>query len=408
LSKENFIVSLDIGTSQIRAIVAELEQIGTMQVVGVGTAPAKGIKKGAVIDIDYAVDSIRQAVEQAERMVGINISEVYVGVSGNHISLQSGRGVIAVSNEDREIGEQEIERVLQASKVVSLPPERAIIDVVPKQFIVDGQDQIHNPQGLVGVRLEVDSIIITGTKTILHNLTRAVQRAHLEVAGLVFLPMAISEFCLTEDEKHLGVVLADLGAGTISLAVYQQGHLAGTAMIPVGGEYITSDIAYGLRIQTEQAEEIKCKHGVAAKDFANKHITFDVKPIGSKKEQTVTQVDLAEIIEPRIAEMFYLIRQQVKALGFPDEPAGGYVLTGGVMETAQIAHVAHKYLGQAVRIASPEKIGVIGSSYLGGVSIIHYLCKRGLVQPSARTSRPKKKSAPSAFERVKAWISEFI
>lgn len=412
MSNEDFIISLDIGSSQVRVIVAEVNPDRTTHIVGVGTAESRGMKKGAIINIDQAVQSIRKAVDHAERMVGIEISEVYVGVSGNHVSLQPSHGVVAVSSEDREISYHDIDRVLQAARVIALPPERAIIEVVPKQFIVDGLDDIHDPHGMIGVRLEVDAIIVTGGKTIIHNLLRCVEKADLSIAGMVFLPLAVSELCLSADEKNLGVVMVDIGGGTTTLTVFQQGHLAGTSVIPIGGEYITNDIAIGLRIQTDAAETIKCKYGVASKDHAEIKETFQVQTIGTSRERTVTQLELAQIIEPRVEEMFHLIQQQVKAMGFPDEPAGGYVLTGGVMATSHILEAAQKQLGTAVRIATPKNIGMKEPSYTGGVGMIHYLQKRGIPQVTEpRTAHPprqKRQRGSSPLERVKSWLSEFI
>jgi cell division protein FtsA len=412
LSNEDFVIALDLGSSQVRVIVAEINPDGTTHIVGVGTADSLGMKKGAIINIDQAVQSIREAVDHAERMVGIEISEVYIGVSGHHVSLQPSHGVVAVASEDREIGYHDIDRVLQAARVIAIPPERAIVEVVPKQFIVDGLDDIRDPNGMIGVRLEVDALIVTGAKTIIENLLRCIERANLSIAGMVFLPLAVSELCLSTDEKNLGVVVADIGGGTTTLTVFQQGHLAGTSVIPIGGEYITNDIAIGLRTQTSTAEEVKCKYGVASKDFADVNETFQVQTIGTTRERTVTQLELSQIIEPRLEEMFHLIKQQVKAMGFSDEPAGGYVLTGGVMATKQIIHVAQSQLGAAVRIAVPKNIGVKEPAYTGGVGMIHYLQKRGVLQPTnprpAHPPRQKGKRPPSALERVKSWLSEFI
>ncbi|MGA8943190.1 MAG: cell division protein FtsA [Thermoactinomyces sp.] len=413
MSNQDFVISLDIGSSQVRVIVAEVNADGTPHIVGVGTAESQGMKKGAIINIDQAVQSIREAVDHAERMVGIEISEVYVGISGHHISLQPSHGVVAVSSEDREIGYHDIDRVLQASRVIALPPERAIIEVVPKQFIVDGLDDIKDPNGMVGVRLEVDAIIVTGTKTIMTNLLRCVERADLNIAGMVFLPLAASELCLSNDEKNLGVVMVDIGGGTTTLTVYRQGFLAGTSVIPIGGEYITNDIAIGLRTQTSRAEEVKCQYGVASKEFAKTDETFKVQTIGTSRERIVTQLELAQIIEPRLEEMFQLVRQQVKAMGFSDEPAGGYVLTGGVMATRHILDVAQSQLGAAVRIATPQNIGVKEPSYTGGVGMIYYLHQRGAFQVESNRSthhppRQKKQRKQSAFEKMKSWFSEFI
>ncbi|QKG84764.1 cell division protein FtsA [Kroppenstedtia pulmonis] len=411
MSSGEFIVSLDIGTSKVRVIVAEVTEEST-QIVGVGSAVAKGTKKGAIIDIDQAIQSIREAVDHAERMVGFDITKVYVGVSGNHVSLQSSHGVVAVSSENREIGTQDIERVMQAARVVALPPERAIIEVVPKQFVVDGLSDIQDPYGMIGVRLEVDAIIVTGSKTIIHNMLRCVEKASLSVAGIILLPIAASELCLSMDEKNMGVVMADIGGGATSLAMFQQGHLAATSVLPIGGDYITNDIAIGLRAQTETAEKLKRKYGVAMVKEASNDIVFQVPTIGSNKEQEVNQEELAMIIEPRVEEMFHLIREQVVSLGFPAEPAGGYVLTGGVTSIPHILGVAQDQLGSAVRIVSPKYIGVQDPSFTSGVGMIHYIQKRWMLrmvkENSQSQSSQKKKRGPSTLERVKSWFSEFI
>lgn len=410
MSAQDYIVSLDIGSSQVRVIVAEVSRDGATNIVGVGTAESKGMKKGAITNIDQAVTSIRNAVTNAERMAGIEISEVYVGISGSHVSLQQSHGVVAVSNEDKEIGYPDIDRVLQAARVIALPPERAIIEVVPKQFIVDGLEEINDPNGMIGVRLEVDAIIVTGAKTIIHNILRCVERANLSVAGMVFLPLAVSELCLSADEKKLGVVMVDIGGGTTTLTLFQHGHLAGTSVVPIGGEHVTNDIAYILRIQSDLAEEVKCQHGVASIEHASLKETFQVKQIGSNQDQTFSRHELAQIMEPRIEEMFHFIRHYVKGMGLSGEPAGGYVLTGGVMSTPQILHIAQKQLGAATRIATPKNIGMKEPSYTGGVGMIQYLQKRGIAQISeARQSpRQKKQRTSSVMDGIKKFLSEFI
>lgn len=344
-------------------------------------------------------------------MVGIDISDVYVGICGDHISLQPSHGVVAVSSESREIGKQDIERVLEAARMTALPPERAIIEVVPKQFIVDGLGGIRDPYRMIGVRLEVDAILVTGTKTIIHNVLRCVERASLNVAGIVLLPLAASEYCLSPDEKNLGVIFADIGGGTTSLAIFEQGHFAATAVVPIGGEYITNDIAIGLRTQKETAEQLKRKYGVASVEHASGDVTFSVSSIGNR-EKTISQVDLAHIIEPRVEEIFHLIRQKVESLGFSGEPAGGYVLSGGTVSIPHLLTVAHQSLGPAVRIAAPTHAGFKDPSFTGGVGMVHYLLRgplnRQALSGSEKPSRQKSQRGPSPLERMKKWLSEFI
>ncbi|SFS50112.1 cell division protein FtsA [Marininema halotolerans] len=412
MSSGEFIVSLDIGTSKVRVIVAEVTKEST-QIVGVGSAAAKGTKKGAIIDIDQAVQSIREAVDHAEQMVGIDISKVFVGVSGNHVSLQSSHGVVAVSSDNREIGQPDIDRVMQAAKVVALPPERAVIEVVPKQFIVDGLTGIHDPYGMVGVRLEVEAIIVTGSKTIIHNVLRCVEKASLSVAGILLLPLAASEICLSSDEKNMGVVLADIGGGATSLAIFEQGHLVSTAVLPIGGDFITNDIAIGLRTQSEVAEKVKRKYGVALVEESSKDVVFSVPAIGSNQESSVNQEEMAMIIEPRVEEIFQLIRAEVESMGYETGLPGGYVLTGGVMSIPHILGAAQSQLGEAVRIVSPGYIGVQDPSFTSGVGMIHYIQKRWmlrLAEPDGQGRSPQKnKRGPSPLERMKNWfLNEFI
>jgi cell division protein FtsA len=407
-----YLVTLDIGSSQVRVVVAELTKNGTFPIVGVGTAVSSGVKKGAIVDIEQAARAVRLAIEQAEQMVGIEITDVYVGLSGNHISIQHSHGVVATLNQDREIGAEDVERVLQATKVIALPPERVIIEVVSKQFTVDGIPEIRDPIGMVGVRLEVDAMVVTGSKTVVHNVYRCIEKASLHMAGFVFLPLSISEFTLTADEKNLGVVLADIGSGTIKLAFYSQGNLAGTAVIPMGGEYITTDLVYVLQTQKDVAEELKCKYGIAVKAYADKRESIPIQMMAGK-ERYSSQLELAQIMEPRIMEIFQLIHQQVKAMGFASEPAGGYVLVGGVTETPYLLEAAKSQLGQAVRIARSKETSISSPAFLASVSMIHHLAKQGSIlvnKPSRKETVPrtKEKNRPSAFQRMKNWLSEFI
>lgn len=417
LSNNDIIVSLDIGTSKVRAIIGEVVN-GTINIIGVGSADSEGIRKGAIVDIDQTVQSIRSAVDHAERMVGVQISEVYVGITGNHISLQSSHGVVAVSNEDREIGEDDIDRVIQASRVIALPPEREIIGVVPKQYLVDGQEGINDPRGMIGVRLEVEATIITGAKTGIHNLIRVVEKSELKVSGLILMSLASGQLALSKDEKAIGTVLVDVGAGATTIAVFDQGNLAATSTLPIGGEYITNDIAIGLRTQMEIAEKIKLKFGCASIDDSAPDQVFKVNRIGSNIDKEFSQVDLANIVEPRVQEIFQLIRAEVHRLGYGEIP-GGYVLTGGTVSLPGIITVAQAELATSVRIAVPDFIGVRDPAFTSGVGIIQFAAKylktrqsnASLIKKAAAKTTSKKSSndtKPGWFERVKNFFSEFI
>ncbi|MBP1156273.1 MULTISPECIES: cell division protein FtsA [unclassified Paenibacillus] len=414
MSSNDIIVSLDIGTSKVRAIIGEVVN-GAINIIGVGSADSQGIRKGAIVDIDQTVQSIRSAVDHAERMVGIQISEVYVGISGNHISLQTSHGVVAVSNEDREIGDDDIERVIQAAKVIPLAPEREIIGVVPNQYVVDGTDQIHDPRSMIGVRLEVEATIVTGTKTAIHNLLRVVEKSGLKVAGLVLMSLAAGHLALSKDEKAIGTVLVDIGAGATTIAVFNENNLVATATLPIGGEYITNDIAYGLRTQADIAEKIKQKFGCALVEHAADDQVFKVNRLGSNVDKEYSQVDLSNIIEPRVQEIFHLIQLEVQRLGFTDLP-GGYVLSGGTVSLPGMLAAAQLELATSVRIAVPDFIGVRDPAFTSGVGIIQYAFKymRGSKQSTGVKKLVNKKSSsgqeqkPSAMERFKNWLSEFI
>ncbi|AJY76372.1 cell division protein FtsA [Paenibacillus beijingensis] len=413
MSSNDIIVSLDIGTSKVRVIIGEVNN-GAINIIGVGSADSEGIRKGAIVDIDQTVHSIRSAVEHAERMVDIQISDVYVGIQGNHISLQTNHGVVAVSNEDREITEEDIERVLQAAKVVALPPEREIINLVPKQFLVDGLEGISDPRGMIGVRLEVEATIVTGAKTALHNLIRCVEKAGLHISGVILMSLASGVMSLTKDEKAIGTVLVDIGAGSTTLAIFEQGGIAATSTLPIGGEYVTNDISYGLRTQTEQAEKIKLKYGCALASDAAEDLRFKVMRMGSNVEKEFSQVDLASIIEPRMQEIFYMVRQEVKRLGFGDK-INGYVLTGGSVSLADTLTLAQQELESSVRIAVPDYIGVRDPAFSSGVGIIQYVSKYMAIRSSgaAKKQASRKPGAvaapkPGMIERIKNMFSEFI
>lgn len=314
MDNNEILVSLDIGTSKIKVIIGEV--VGeTLNIIGVGSAKSLGMKKGAIVDIDETVHSIRSAVEQAERMVDVHIDSVVVGINGNHVELQPCHGVVAVSSEDKEIKEEDIHRVMDAAQVISIPPEREIVDVIPKQFIVDGLDEIRDPRGMIGVRLEMEGTIITCSKTMLHNVLKCVERAGLNVLDLCLHPLATGEIALSKDEKNLGVALLDIGGGSTTVSVYEDDTLTGTSVIPLGGDNITKDLSIGLRTTTQEAEDIKLDHGYAFYDDANEEEGFEVNIIGSNQKEVYNQVHLAEIIEARLEEIFLYSAREIQKNG---------------------------------------------------------------------------------------------
>ncbi|MGM7684271.1 cell division protein FtsA [Cytobacillus sp. Hm23] len=378
MNSNEVFVSLDIGTSNVKVIIGEMAN-DTLNIIGVGNVNSHGLRKGSIVDIDETVHSIKKAIEQAERMVGIPIQSVVVGVSANCVQLQDAHGVVAVSSENREINDQDVARVIEAAQVVSIPPEREIIDVIPKQFIVDGLDEINDPRGMLGVRLEMEGTIITGSKTILHNLLRCVERAGLEITAICLQPLAAGSISLSRDEMEFGVALVDIGGGSTTIAFFENGHLKATTVLPIGGDHITKDLSIGLRASTEDAEKIKTKYGHAFYDTASEEETFNVPIIGSDKEEQYNQLIISDIIEARFEEMFDMIKNEVRQLGIRELP-GGYVLTGGAVNISGSLELAQQILANNVRVAIPDYIGVREPQYTTGVGLIQFAYRNAKLQ----------------------------
>ena len=381
MNNNEIYVSLDIGTSSVKVIIGEMGH-DSLNIIGVGNVKSEGLKKGSIVDIDETVHSIKKAVEQAERMVGIPINQVVVSVPANNVHLQECHGVVAVSSEsreNREISNEDVVRVIEAAQFVSIPPEREIIDVVPKQFIVDGYDEISDPRGMLGVRLEMQGTIITTSRTILHNLLRCVERAGLTIAAICLQPLAAGSITLSEDEKNLGVALVDIGGGSTTIAIFKYGFLQSASVIPVGGDHITKDISIGLRTSTEDAEKIKIKHGHAFYDHASEEEVFSVPIIGSDQHQQFNQLEISDIVEARLEEIFDLLQNDLKKLNVRDLP-GGFVLTGGVVNLPGVLELAQVVLQSNVRIAKPDYIGVREPQFSTGVGLIKFANEHAKIQ----------------------------
>lgn len=391
MNSNEIYVSLDIGTSSVKVIIGEMVN-DSLNIIGVGNVKSEGLRKGSIVDIDETVHSIKRAIEQAERMIGMEIRQVVVGITGNHVMLQPCHGVVAVSSQNREITDDDVARVIDAAQVVSIPPEREIIGVIAKQFIVDGLDEINDPRGMIGVRLEMEGIIITGSKTILHNTLRCVEKAGLDILDITLQPLAAGAFALSKDEKNLGVALIDLGGGSTTLAVFEQGYLKATSVIPVGGDHITKDLSIGLRTSTEDAEKIKIKNGHAFYDDASEEVVFSVPIIGSDQHQQFNQLEISDIIEARMEEIFELIVNEMKRLGLSDLP-GGYVLTGGIANMQGVLELAQVILQNRVRIAVPDYIGVREPQYTTAVGLIKYAYKNARL-PGGNAGSPPQVSEP--------------
>lgn len=371
-------VSLDIGTSNVKIIIGEMVN-KSLNVIGVGNVKSEGLKKGAIIDIDKTVQSIKRAKEQAERMIDMEINQVIVGIPAQNISLIDCHGVVAVSSENREITDEDVYRVIDAAQVISIPPDREIINIIKKQFIVDTQDEINDPRGMIGVRLEMEGSLAIGPRTFLLNILRCVEKAGLEIVDIVLQPLATGEVALSSDEKYLGSALIEIGGGSTTVTVFEDGFIKGTAMLPIGGDQITKDISIVLRTSTEDAEAVKIKYGQALYDLASEDETFTVQIIGSNEKQEYNQQFLAEIIEARLVELLELVAYEIQKMGIEELP-GGFVLTGGTASMQGLPELAQAIFQNRVRVAIPDYIGVREPQYTTAVGIIKYAYENARLQ----------------------------
>lgn len=378
LNSSEILVSLDIGTETVKVVIGEVLE-DSLNIIGVGTSKSNGMRKGAIVDIEQTVQSIQKAIEQAERMVGMKIHSVVVGINGDHIQLQPCHGVVAVQSENREITDEDVTRVIEGAQVISIPPEREIIDVIPKQFIVDGYDEITDPRGMIGVRLEMEGTIITCSKTMLHNILKCVEQAGLEITDICLQPLAAGTIALSQDEKNLGIALVDIGAGSTTISVYEDSHLAATSVLPLGGDNITKDLSIGMRSSLEEAEDIKKNYGYAYYHDANEQETFKVAVIGSESKKTFNQLEISDIIEARLEEIYLFVRREIQRMGYYELP-GGYVLTGGTMKLPGSLELAQEVLQENVRMAIPDYIGVREPQYTAGVGILKFAYHNARIQ----------------------------
>jgi cell division protein FtsA len=355
-------VGLDIGTTKISCIIAEMKDAGELSIVGIGNAPSEGLRRGVVVDLEKTVGSIQRAVEEAERMAGVPVKGVYAGIAGDHIRSINSRGVIAVSRKDNEIGPADVERVVEAAKAIAIPTDREIIHVIPQEFIVDDQDGIHDPVGMSGVRLEAEVHIITGAVTSAKNICRAIQRAGYKVHDLVLEPLASSHAVLGRDERDLGVALLDIGGGTTDVAVFFASTIRHTAIIPCGGANVTNDIAIGLRTPIDKAEAIKIQHGCALAALVSSADTVSVSGVGGRSDREISRHVLASMIEPRMEEIFALANKEVKKNHFAELLGGGVVLTGGTSLMSGVVELAEQVFEMPVRLGLPGGLGGLSAN----------------------------------------------
>jgi cell division protein FtsA len=400
----NLIVGLDIGTSKVVAIVGEIRPDGALEIIGIGSHPSRGLKKGVVVNIESTVQSIQRAVEEAELMANCEIRSVYAGIAGSHVRSLNSHGIVAIK--DKEVGPGDVERVIDAAKAVAIPADQKILHVLPQEYIIDAQEGIRDPVGMSGVRLEAKVHIITGADSAAQNIVKCVQRCGLEVDDIVLEQLASSYAVLTEDEKDLGVCMVDIGGGTTDIAVFGGGAIRHTAVIPIAGDQVTNDIAVSMRTPTQYAEEIKIRYACALSQLANPDETIEVPSVGDRPPRRLARQTLAEIVEPRYEELFALIADELRRSGFEESVATGIVLTGGTAKMEGAIELAEEVFHMPVRLGVPQHVTgladvVSNPIHATGVGLLLYA-----MQQSERDRPPASLGGgvKSIFERMKAWF----
>ena len=376
--RNSLVVGVDIGTSKVCAVVGEMTDRG-VEIIGVGTHASQGLRKGVVINIESTVESIKKAVEEAELMAGCEINSVFTGIAGGHIKGFNSHGMVAVKN--KEVSQRDVERVIDAAKAVAIPMDREVLHILPQEYVIDEQDGIKEPLGMSGVRLEAKVHIVTGAVTSAQNIIKCCNRTGLNVADIVLEPLASAEAVLTPEEGELGVALVDMGGGTTDIALFHDGAVKHTAVLAIGGNHLTSDIAAGLRTPIGEAERIKQRFGYARTSMVTKDEKVEVPSVGGKNSRTISRQILCEIIEPRLDEIFQLIRREIAKSGYEGSLASGIVMTGGSTLLPGMIEMAEEVLSVPVRLGVPMHVGglidVISSPiYATGVGLVLYGMKR--------------------------------
>ncbi|HKK13193.1 MAG TPA: cell division protein FtsA [Gammaproteobacteria bacterium] len=353
-SEKNMIVGLDIGTSKVVAIVGEITAEGGIEIIGIGSHPSRGLKKGVVVNIESTVQSIQRAIEEAELMAGCQIHSVFAGIAGSHIRSLNSHGIVAIR--DKEVTAGDVERVIDAARAVAIPADQKVLHILPQEFIIDQQEGIREPVGMSGVRLEAKVHLVTGAVSAAQNIIKCVRRCGLEVDDIILEQLASSYSVLTDDEKELGVCLVDIGGGTTDIAVFTDGSIRHTAVIPIAGDQVTNDIAVALRTPTQHAEEIKIKYACALTQLATAGETIEVPSVGDRKPRRLARQTLAEVVEPRYEELMTLVQAELRRSGFEDLIAAGVVLTGGSSKMEGVVDLAEEVFHMPVRLGTPQYV----------------------------------------------------
>jgi cell division protein FtsA len=402
--ERKLLVGLDIGTSKVVAIVGELSPENRLEVIGIGSAPSRGLKRGVVVNIESTVQSIQRAVEEAELMAGCEINNVYAGIAGSHVRSLNSHGIVAIR--EKEVSPGDVERVIDAARAVAIPADQKVLHVLPQEFIIDSQEGIREPIGMSGVRLEAKVHLVTGAVSAAQNIVKCVQRCGLNVQDIVLEQLASSYAALTDDEKELGICLVDLGGGTTDIAVFCGGAIQHTAVIPIAGDQVTNDIAVSLRTPTQYAEEIKIKYACALSQLANPDETIEVPSVGDRPSRRLARQTLAEVVEPRYEELFQLVRDELRRSGFEEMIAAGIVLTGGSAKMEGAIELAEEVFHMPVRLGVPQFVDglsdvVRNPIHATGVGLLLY--GRTALQAQAESPVPRL-GLPGVFQRMKSWF----
>jgi len=398
------IVGLDIGTSKIVALVAEMPPEGGINIIGLGSAPSRGLKKGVVVNIEATVSAIQRALEDAELMANCKIGQVFTGIAGSHIRSLNSHGMVPIR--DREVTHNDIERVIETARAVNISTDQQILHVLPQEFIIDGQEGVREPLGMSGVRLEVKVHIVTGAVSAAQNIVKCVRRCGLEVKDLILQPLASSLAVLNEDEKDLGVCLIDVGGGTTDLAVFTRGAIQHTAVLPIAGDQITNDIAMTLRTPTREAEDLKIQQGIALRQLADAREMIEVPGIGERGPRMLSRQLLSEVIEPRVEELYSLVQAELRRSGFEEQVSSGIVLTGGSSQMTGMVELAEEVFHVPVRVGVPEYVGglserVRSPAYATSVGLLLAGMEKHTLDEAAKLEGA---SFGQVLERMKSWF----
>jgi len=421
LSNQTTFVGIDVGSSKVSTLIAEVDENYTTHVIGVGVAPGSGVRKGVIVNIDEAVRAVQDSVEKAERVSGFKIVSAYLTVSGSHANSLNNRGVVAIAHDDKTIDAEDVARAIESARVINLTPNREILHALPRHFIIDGQDGVRNPISMIGYRLDVETHIITASVTSVQNLAKCVQQLGIEVDELVMSPLAAGEAVLTPEEKELGVLVADIGGGTTDLAMYNEGSVWHTNVLAIGGEQISKDIAVQLRTPLAEAEALKVRYGHCRPSDVGPEEEIDAEIFGQGGSAKVGRRRLCEIIEARSRQLIQQIEDEIKRLGTDDLLPAGLVLAGGVAQTRGLAELASETLGLPVRVGAPSNLrgltdNITRPDYAAGIGVLLWAAKQSanalrVHQPGTSSWQDRAKHSNNNIDvagKFKTWLKAFL